>query len=361
MASRVVQLELSQSPWAYRARALLGLSDRLLAALSDNVPDPSARRSDTFRDRIAHWRRALQLEDDPDSLASLAKDVAADCLVLLGRTRQERADREAEVAELAELVRGVLDTLKGHARTYEAEFARSATNMERIVALQDIRELKRQLSHEVEELKQSASRRQQADEKRLEHLTSRVEALEISLHQAKLEAATDSLTGILNRGAFEVAMREWIPKAQGTGRGFAVALADLDNFKAINDRHGHQVGDRVLVAAVLRLKTCLGESDQLFRYGGEEFAVLFVNPSAANARARLTDVLKGLAPAYEYQNGDTTCRVSFTFSAGVTAFEEGDTYESLVHRADEALYEAKRRGKRRVEVRATSLLRSLIG
>lgn len=356
MATGIVQLDLNQNVWVFKARSLLGLADRLLAGISDTLPESKAIPTAEFRNRVTQWRRTLQLEDDADSLSALVREIAGECLSLLEQVRRDRTDRDAEVADLAAVVQDVLSTLKGHSRTFEAEFARSTSNMEQLVALQDIRELKRQLTREVSQLRESAKRRQQADEKRYEQLTSRVQALEISLQQAQIEAATDALTGVFNRGAFEMTARTWLARGGPSTKGFALALADLDDFKVVNDRHGHQVGDRVLVAAAVHLRTCLREGDLLFRYGGEEFAVLFASGTAEGARERLVATLEAIAPAYECDCGDRSVRVSFTFSAGVTASTDGDSYDTLVGRADEALYEAKRRGKRRVEIRQRSRL-----
>ena len=84
-------------------------------------------------------------------------------------------------------------------------------------------------------------------------------------------------------------------------------------------------------------------------------------PAVAKAKARLTDVLKKIAPSYEYQTGDEKRSVTFTFSGGVTDWVSGDTPESIVKRADEALYDAKRKGKHRIESRTRGFLRTLVG
>ena len=96
------------------------------------------------------------------------------------------------------------------------------------------------------------------------------------------------------------------------------------------------------------------------RYGGEEFALLLAPAQASRARARLIALQQRVAPAYEYDLGGERRFLTFTFSAGVTEYAAGDTAETLVKRADEALYDAKRRGKHRVEVRTRSLLRALM-
>ncbi len=128
---------------------------------------------------------------------------------------------------------------------------------------------------------------------------------------------------------------------------FVLAIADIDDFKKINDTHGHPVGDRVLMGAAQMLAASVRPDDFVARYGGEEFAVLLSGMKVASAELRMTHLLKTIAAyRFEYENG---CTLQFTLSCGMAEFNAGDTVESLITRADEALYEAKRKGKNRVE------------
>jgi diguanylate cyclase len=185
--------------------------------------------------------------------------------------------------------------------------------------------------------------------------------LETSLVTGKAEAATDALTKLPNRGAFDAAVRHWVARAAQDGAPFAVAMVDLDDFKRINDSYGHPVGDRVIIAMAGLMRDLIVENEFVARFGGEEFALLLQTAHAGRAKVRLTDVLDRLPPSYEYEEKGETRFVTFTFSGGVAAYVAGDTVDSLVKRADEALYDAKRRGKKRVESRPQSFLRGLIG
>ena len=135
-----------------------------------------------------------------------------------------------------------------------------------------------------------------------------------------------------------------------------LALADIDNFKMINDAHGHPIGDRVLVGAAQILSGSLRPADFVARYGGEEFAILLSGMKLAGAEARIGDLLKTIAAhRFEYESGS----LQFTLSCGMAEFVKGDTADVLIARADDALYDAKRKGKNRVVTAKKSVLKSL--
>lgn len=159
-------------------------------------------------------------------------------------------------------------------------------------------------------------------------------------------AETDHLTGLSNRRTFDILASD----AATRGEGLAVILCDIDHFKAINDRHGHPVGDRVLQAVAERLRAAMRGSDTVFRYGGEEFAVLVVGNDHIAAR-RVADRLRESVSDTPIVADGTALAV--TLSAGVACLPAGapDTALSvLVDRADRALYRAKREGRNRTRM-----------
>jgi len=170
-------------------------------------------------------------------------------------------------------------------------------------------------------------------------------ALTVNQHRAttaeRRRALTDSLTGLMNRRAlFDWA--ETLPVADGT----AVVMLDLDNFKAINDSFGHARGDDVLVRFSDIIRAALRPEDRAARLGGEEFCLVFqgLTPAAASAVAeRIRGALEATAPLAPAFGPPTV-------SAGVAiAFGGDDTFDTLLRRADTALYEAKQDGRNRVE------------
>ncbi|MEZ5421171.1 MAG: GGDEF domain-containing protein [Vicinamibacterales bacterium] len=259
------------------------------------------------------------------------------------------------------VLREAVEAVRGESLKFEKDLMRSTTEMGRMVEIEDIRELKRALSAEVQTIRAAVAERQKNEAKHYDTLTSRVQSLEQSLVKARAEAATDALTQLPNRGAFDVAVREWVERARHNGQVFTVAMVDLDDFKRINDTYGHPVGDRVITTMGQLLRGVVGEDEFVARFGGEEFALLLTSRTAGKAKDRLSGLLDRLPPSFEYEQDGVKRFVSFSFSAGVTAWVGGDTTDSIVKRADEALYDAKRRGKRRVETRPRSMLRGLIG
>ena len=356
MSSDLIALSLSHP--APGQASTLALVDRLLALLAAHAPDDAGLGGEAFRRRIDEWRSALHA-DRAATDAIPVDDIADACEAFLDRLTRYRAEREVELFALVQVLRDIVEALRGDSQVFEHELLRSTAAMGRLLELEDLREIKRSLTREVDALREAAAARQAREARRFDQLSRRVTALEESLVTAKAEAATDALTQLPNRGAFDAALADWVDRAARGEAAFALAMVDLDDFKRINDTHGHPVGDRVIVATARLLQSALGEGEVAARFGGEEFALLLACPTAAKARARLKTLLARLPPAYEYEQDGATRHVRFAFSGGVTAFAPGDTAETLLARADEALYDAKRRGKHRIETSPRTLFGSL--
>jgi len=169
------------------------------------------------------------------------------------------------------------------------------------------------------------------------------------VHRALLDrrANLDDLTGLADRGAFEERISLSYASCCEMGEKMAIVLADLDRFKRINDRWGHQAGDRALEHLARVLEEHRREGDLCARYGGEEFVVVLEGADAETALAvaeRLRLAVESSRLEFEGH------RIRLRLSAGVAAFPELYAKEAggLVHLADEALYEAKRRGRNQV-------------
>lgn len=155
-------------------------------------------------------------------------------------------------------------------------------------------------------------------------------------------ADTDALTGIANRQGFNDVVSREFARARRFRHPLSIVILDLDHFKRVNDRYGHPVGDQVLVGTARMLGTRVRESDFVARWGGEEFAVIASMTDAAGA-ARLAEKLRALLEVTHL--GPVG---SMTASFGVSELRPDDTVESLVRRADEALYAAKTGGRNQV-------------
>lgn len=180
--------------------------------------------------------------------------------------------------------------------------------------------------------------------RRLEVAHEDTRRLRADLERARQAAEEDELTGLLNRRGF-MARLEAAATAD-PDRQRSVALCDIDNFKLINDRHGHDVGDRVLRYVARQLRENLDEAIVVARYGGEEFACLFDGMPPAEAAATLDRVRDALSKRALREQASGEAIGSITFSAGIACID-AEVGEAL-RAADAALYEAKHQGKDRV-------------
>ncbi|MDM5225163.1 diguanylate cyclase [Cytobacillus sp. NJ13] len=160
-------------------------------------------------------------------------------------------------------------------------------------------------------------------------------------------AMIDELTRVYNRRFFDDSLVVFMNELSRNHRPFSLAILDLDFFKKINDTYGHPAGDLVLAEFAKYLKENVRQTDYVFRYGGEEFVILFSGASEAESKIALEKILKGFSEKRFEQGGNS---FSVTFSAGVIMVDKpGIEKETIVRAADQALYEAKQKGRARVE------------
>ncbi|ADN09917.1 GGDEF domain-containing response regulator [Sulfurimonas autotrophica] len=156
------------------------------------------------------------------------------------------------------------------------------------------------------------------------------------------KANHDMLTGLYNRNKFEEVFEYELSQVKRYGYDLSLAIADIDHFKFFNDTYGHLIGDEVLKLVANSLTSCTRSSDTLARWGGEEFVMLFSQTSFDDALVLLEKCRK-LVEGLNYKEYG-----KITLSFGVTSYKEGDTLDSMLQRADEALYEAKANGRNKV-------------
>ncbi|MBD3809709.1 MAG: diguanylate cyclase [Sulfuricurvum sp.] len=174
-------------------------------------------------------------------------------------------------------------------------------------------------------------------------LTNTIEALE-NIEKITNNANRDYLTGLYNRRYFYASTPAYFQEAKKMGENFGIAMIDIDNFKAINDTYGHDVGDRVIVTLSQILITNVDAKDTVARFGGEEFCLLLKDMTPSQIQAKCESICRKVAASSLKVEGDFT---HFTISIGVVTSPE-DTLEESINTADMYLYTAKNSGKNRV-------------
>lgn len=168
--------------------------------------------------------------------------------------------------------------------------------------------------------------------------------LTLAHHNLEKIAVTDRLTGLYNRTKLDEVFANELAHAERYSESLAVIMADIDKFKTVNDTYGHQIGDSVLSEFAAIMRKLVRDTDTLGRWGGEEFLVI-CSHADLNSAYILAERIRAAVAGHSFSVvGQKTC------SFGVASYRPGDTAETIVNRADMALYEAKQNGRNRVEL-----------
>lgn len=242
---------------------------------------------------------------------------------------------------LGELLKG-LNAMGEDTLRYSNSLQTHTEDLQHCDGLQRLEQLLLALATETKEMHESTrNMRREFEDKSRE-----IQALQTELEQVKQTANTDPLTGLPNRRALLDAMENLCREESGSRP--SLLMLDIDNFKAINDGHGHLIGDRVIrfVADVIRQNT--KGQDTPSRFGGEEFAVLLPNTPLAGALTVAESIRHAVATAKLVRSGDQSAIGQITVSGGVATYRQGEDSMELMDRADQALYLAKHRGRNKM-------------
>ena len=298
-----------------------GQCEALRAGIADTSPSVRSVRSAAA---LLHDTRVRQRElrvertKARDALKSMIQQMLHEVGELGSQTGrfQESVGRYADVIESADS----LESLAGVVREMVAE------------------------SRTVHSLVSASQQRLQEEHARASELSDRVQTLEDELRRLSDEVSTDQLTQIANRRGLIRAFDAERSRVDRHGGTLALALLDVDDFKKLNDKLGHNAGDEALKSLAARVSQALRPSDLVARYGGEEFVVMLPDTPLDEAQQVLTRMQRAMTEALFLHDSQP---VFVTFSAGVTTHRDGERLEDALERADEALYEAKRTGKNR--------------
>jgi diguanylate cyclase len=297
-----------------------GINAPLSAVLEASLQESLPLGEDDVYDLHARYIVARDMEV-LERLQSKLRDVLEEAAQTAATTLEDSGQFSAALRETSSRLNGPLDLESVHAII--AELARETTRM------------------------QSAT---EAVRERLESRAREVELLTRQLEQAQNEALLDPLTGLKNRRGFERAVKELALSGQEPCRGAALLLADIDHFKEINDKHGHLLGDKILRAIGQTLQSNIKGRDVAGRLGGDEFAILLQQTPASGARALAEQIRAAVAAGRIRRTDGKDLPGSVALSVGVAIGGNGDNLESMLARADAALYVAKRNGRNQVAV-----------
>jgi diguanylate cyclase len=310
---------------------------------SDRFKEEIERLHDRFHEQDNPKRCELYLEQKKESIASFIQH--QHCYIM---------DREKELCDIIDLLTRAMAHLNVENRDFYQRINQQGEKIIQLSALDDIKRIKYALKAEVEQMWEIVDLKQEQEKLRIRVLADQVHSLKDELEKTKSKAMIDGLTGAYNRQALDEYLSERIERGHAGKNDLSVMMIDIDDFKGINDRFGHVIGDRVLTALVRKCRECIRTDDFLARYGGEEFTIVMEGMNFKNALRKARQICDFIASARyatsENQIGDY---LSITISIGVARYKKGDCASDIFARADAALYEAKHKGKNRVVGRKT--------
>ena len=294
------------------------------------------------------------LTDCLERLRRIGSGLRAMALVVDPKRAQELAEREKDlrglVSNIGESIRGVAEANRSVAVKMEDQIR----ELDEIVKLPPGEEAAKRLRKTVVTVRDAATSMEKSLQKlvtQVEDANSRIARLERELEEARERALYDALTRVHSRAALDERLLRAV-RDRETGGPWCFMIADIDHFKAVNDKHGHIVGDALLYKIARVMEQTLQErapSAFLARYGGEEFSVILPNSTITKA-AQIAELMRTRIQESRWQVRTKAGApvLQATMSFGITQFREGDTVSSLIDRADRALYQAKDAGRNRV-------------
>ncbi|WP_281984685.1 GGDEF domain-containing protein [Azonexus hydrophilus] len=264
------------------------------------------------------------------------------------RARARSVEAQEEMRQMLAAFIERLGTMNSSSAQFQERIENSARQIEQISRIEDLAPLLR----DVVSATQAMAEETAVSREQLRGLQDKVLATEAELIQLHREldsasslARHDPLTDTLNRKGLDEALEREIAAMRRRNSALSLSLLDIDNFKRLNDRLGHEAGDNALIHLAKVARACMRPTDTLARYGGEEFIILMPDTSLEQGIEAMVRLQRELTKAFFLSGKD---KVLITFSAGVAQLDEGESGSDAIRRADLAMYQAKRAGKNRV-------------
>ena len=253
---------------------------------------------------------------------------------------QLRAELQQMIHESEQHIVGATD----EATRYQTKLEGHAAHLNRGLDSEKLLKVIDALSSETQEMVDNNSTLQT----KLNNMTQELGNLRLQLEMVQSELMIDGLTGLINRKSFDSMLQEAARECQNNSANLCLMMIDVDHFKRINDNYGHVVGDEVLRFIAVKMKEIIKGRDIVSRYGGEEFAIILPDTPFPGALHIAEELRKTIAASKLKRKSSQQTLDSVTISIGVAWYRLNEPLEEFVHRADRALYHAKRSGRNRV-------------
>ena len=244
--------------------------------------------------------------------------------------------KASEVKELMILLARTAETVAARDQNYGQEFAGFSEQLNAVADLEDISKIRASLKRSVNDLNHCVERLNRDSQQAVAQLKAELVTVQSRLEQSEKIAVSDTLTGLANRRKLESELET----RSAEQKSHCVILLDLNEFKQINDRYGHPAGDEVLKQFAAELKAAFRPTDIVGRWGGDEFVVI-LDCDLARAKSQIPRLEEWVFGQYPIRDGDVIRKVKVFASVGVAEALAGEAPDSVLARADAAMYRDK--------------------
>ncbi|MFZ6849348.1 GGDEF domain-containing protein [Undibacterium sp. RuRC25W] len=336
------QIELQSGDSAEQQELLLRLFDLLLSNIHDLLDNDN-----WLRGQIEVVQTLISGPIDHRSLQEATRSLK-EVIYKQGTLKNSIAESKNSVKKMMTAFVDRLNTMVDTTDTYQHKMDSYATEISKANDVAQVGKLISGIINETRTVQFEAVKSRDiivAAQKEVIEAENKIKELETKLAHMSELVREDQLTGSLNRRGMDDIFEREADRADRRNSPLCVAMLDLDNFKRLNDTHGHAAGDEALVHLVRIVKQTLRSIDVIARFGGEEFVIIMPETEIEEAAQAMTRVQRELTKHF-FTSDDK--RLFITFSAGVALRAPRETQEALIKRADHAMYTAKKAGKNRV-------------
>jgi diguanylate cyclase len=357
----IINLQLSKTPEFKSSEASVSI-DVIICSLLERlaIVQGASTEIDQIQEKI---EKGITKEEWPDTLGDIANSVS----LALKKLSDEKSELKHFIFTVTKQLSEITDTI---AKDFEEQASGWSDTLslqelvqsgiikieKKVNAVQDITQLKAVVGDNINSIRDGvesfvlrANQRHDATETRNEKLSNKIakmeqktEKLQQKLAENRKTLLYDTLTGVRSRFAYNEQITQELTRWKRYGTPFSYVILDIDHFKKVNDKYGHNAGDKALRLIAQLMQKQIRKSDTLFRIGGEEFVLLLTNTSTAQAEPLITKLRNGIVDSgFHFKQQ----RVVLTLSAGITEVAIEDSIESIYERADAALYQAKESGR----------------
>jgi diguanylate cyclase (GGDEF)-like protein len=303
-----------------------------------------------LKDHLANLKAGLNVTMGAKALSTTEGAVKEELSTWGRKSAKHYQGKALEVRELLLVMARTAESLGARDERCAGQLENVTTRLTQMVTLEDLTEIRASLEKSAVDLKGSIERMTQEGKAALAELRNQVSIYHAKLEEAEKIAFRDSLTGLRSRLCVESLIEERIARTAK----FCVAIADLNDFKGVNDLYGHMTGDELLRQFAAELKSACRSTDAIGRWGGDEFVIVF-DGSLKDAEQQIERVRRWVCGNYELHTGGEVLKLHVGASIGLAEYEQGETLSDVVTRADRAMYEEKaatrKSGSARVEDR----------